>query len=267
MTIPLIVRQFVPSLANRRTESTNRSLLNGRRRDRPSFRPLAAAVLIVGLTTAGPVQGRSTDSYQQSITEAGHRFGIPAHWLRAVMVAESAADPQALSHKGAMGLMQIMPETWDELRARHGLGSDPFVPADNILAGTAYLRQMLDRYGSVALMLAAYNAGLGRVDDHLATGRALPNETIDYVAKLLPKLTAAHQGSAPALLEHGLPDPFASTLFVTTGRGFVAGLERSTDRFLRSGTAVPPGVSAQSTPNGTTSDHPLFVQPNTHQKP
>ncbi len=118
------------------------------------------------------------------IAEASQRFGIPEHWIRAVLRVESAGDVRAVSSAGAMGLMQVMPDTWEGLRRRHGLGRDPYDPRDNILAGTAYLRQMWDRYGNVAAMLAAYNAGPGRYDEYLATGRTLPAETRAYVATL-----------------------------------------------------------------------------------
>jgi hypothetical protein len=84
-----------------------------------------------------------------------------------------------------MGLMQIMPGTWNELRARHGLGPDPYDPHDNILAGTAYIRELHNRYGEPGF-LAAYNAGPGRYERHLATGRPLPAETQAYVATLAP---------------------------------------------------------------------------------
>ena len=124
------------------------------------------------------------DPYAAPIAEASQRFGIPAAWIRAVMRAESAGNPRAVSSAGAMGLMQLMPQTWNELRAALALGDDPFVPRDNILAGTAYLRQMFDRYGSPGF-LAAYNAGPGRYDEHLA-GRPLPAETQTYVAALAP---------------------------------------------------------------------------------
>ncbi|TIX02209.1 MAG: lytic transglycosylase domain-containing protein, partial [Mesorhizobium sp.] len=123
------------------------------------------------------------------IAEASKRFRIPEHWIRAILAAESAQDVRAVSSAGAMGLMQVMPGTWNELRARYALGDDPFAPRDNILAGTAYLREMLDRYGNVGAMLAAYNAGPSRYDEHLATGRPLPAETRAYVAKLAPILS------------------------------------------------------------------------------
>ncbi|TIP53863.1 MAG: lytic transglycosylase domain-containing protein, partial [Mesorhizobium sp.] len=115
-------------------------------------------------------------------------FRISESWIRAVLDAESAQDIGAISSAGAMGLMQIMSDTWDDLRAHHRLGDDPFDPRDNIFAGTAHLRAMLDRYGNVGAMLAAYNAGPGRYDEHLSTGRPLPAETRDYVAKVAPLL-------------------------------------------------------------------------------
>ena len=119
------------------------------------------------------------------VAEASRRFDIPGDWIWAVMRIESGGDPRALSPKGAMGLMQIMPKTYAGLRARHHLGADAYNPRDNILAGAAYLREMLDRYGSSGF-LAAYNAGPARYDEHLATGRPLPPETQVYIAMLSP---------------------------------------------------------------------------------
>lgn len=133
------------------------------------------------------IYGPAIDVY---IAEAAQRFAIPAPWIRAVMRAESANDPLAVSSAGAMGLMQIMPRTWDELRARYGLGEDPFEPRDNILAGAAYMREMYDRFGAPGF-LAAYIAGLERYAEHLATGRPLPRETRAYVAALAPVVTGA----------------------------------------------------------------------------
>ncbi len=125
------------------------------------------------------------DPVAATVAEAAQRSGIPASWIRAVMQAESGGDARAVSPKGAMGLMQIMPETWAELRLRYGLGADPFDPHDNIIAGAAYLRELHDRYGSPGF-LAAYNAGPARYEDHLATGQPLPAETRAYVALLAP---------------------------------------------------------------------------------
>jgi len=137
------------------------------------------------LAQEAPAPQRDVDNpVAAHIAEASRRFGIPAAWIRAVMRAESGGDARAVSPKGAMGLMQIMPGTWAELRARHRLGRDPFDPRDNILAGAAYLRELHDRYGSPGF-LAAYNAGPGRYEEHLA-GRPLPAETRAYVAALVP---------------------------------------------------------------------------------
>ena len=151
----------------------------------PAAGPLAQTV-----QPMQPVVQESRDPFAAYVAEASLRFGIPANWIRAVRHVESRSNPQAVSPKGAMGLMQVMPETWAALRARHALGEDPFDPRDNILAGAAYLREMHDRYGTIAGMLAAYNAGPGRYDEHLASGRALPAETRAYVAALAPMLGA-----------------------------------------------------------------------------
>jgi len=135
------------------------------------------------------------------VAEASRRFGIPERWVWAVMRVESRGDVGAVSPAGARGLMQIMPGTWIELRARYGLGSDPFDPRDNVLAGTAYLRELHDRYGNPAAMLAAYNAGPGRYDEHLSTGRPLPRDTRVYVAMLAPMVGGVQAGrpvGAPA---------------------------------------------------------------------
>jgi Transglycosylase SLT domain len=119
------------------------------------------------------------------ITEASKRFAVPEHWIRSVMHVESAGEVRARSRKGAMGLMQIMPQTWSELRTRYDLGADPYEPRDNILAGAAYIHELYQRFGAPGF-LAAYNAGPGRYENHLATDRPLPDETQEYVAKLAP---------------------------------------------------------------------------------
>ncbi len=134
---------------------------------------------------AAPMAVRSASDYADMIAEAARRFAIPAAWIRAIMRIESRSDRRALSPKGAMGLMQLMPETWAALRARYGLGRDAFDPHDNILAGAAFLREMHDRYGSPGF-LAAYNAGPGRYEDYRDRHRPLPPETVAYVAALVP---------------------------------------------------------------------------------
>lgn len=132
-----------------------------------------------------------------ALTEASNRFRLPVHWLRAVMRAESGGDAKSISRKGAIGLMQLMPATYAELRTRYGLGADPFDPHDNIQAGAAYLRELLDQYGERGL-LAAYNAGPGRYEDHLR-GRSLPAETTDYVRRIASALSLGGDSAAPYL--------------------------------------------------------------------
>ncbi len=126
-----------------------------------------------------------SEPYAALIAEAAQRFAIPAAWIRAIMRIESRGDRRAVSPKGAMGLMQLMPATWAVLRARYGLGRDAFDPHDNIIAGAAFLREMHDRYGSPGF-LAAYNAGPGRYEDYRDHHRPLPPETVAYVAALVP---------------------------------------------------------------------------------
>ena len=178
-----------------------------------------ALFLLSGLALAMPVaafaqakdapteRASSIDLYAGYVAEAARRFGIPDAWIRAVMRAESRRDVRAISLKGAMGLMQIMPATWADLRVRHGLGGDPYDPRDNILAGAAYLCEMHDRYGSPGF-LAAYNAGPGRYEEYRATGRPLPAETLAYVAALAPIIGG---GDLAAPVTVTVADPLAWT--------------------------------------------------------
>lgn len=153
-----------------------------------------------------PERTVTSHPYAVHVADAAQRFGIPEAWIWAVMRVESNGDSRAVSSAGALGLMQIMPGTWTSLRARHGLGRDPYNVRDNIMAGAAYLRAMHDRYGNATAMLAAYNAGPGRYDEYLARGRPLPTETLGYLEKL-----AAITGSAgDSRLATAPPsDPFA----------------------------------------------------------
>ncbi|WP_342251545.1 lytic transglycosylase domain-containing protein [Sphingomonas sp. OTU376] len=162
-----------------------------------------AAILLVCAVPFGAAQARKplqsvaaggalpADALMTAVTEASRRFGIPEMWIWSVIRAESGGNPRAVSPAGAMGLMQLMPATWGVLSARYGLGQDPFDIRANVLGGTAYLREMLDRYGNPATALAAYNAGPGRVDDWRTTGRRLPAETTAYVRRIVPTLAVA----------------------------------------------------------------------------
>ena len=138
------------------------------------------------------------------VGEAAARFGVPAPWITSVMRAESGGrafigDMPVTSPAGAIGLMQVMPETYSELQQRYGLGDDPADPRDNILAGTAYLRELYDRFGAPDF-LAAYNAGPARFQAYRDGARALPDETSRYLAKIGPDLTLTLPPSATAEL-------------------------------------------------------------------
>ncbi|MDC7693492.1 lytic transglycosylase domain-containing protein [Asticcacaulis sp. DXS10W] len=128
--------------------------------------------------------------WAEPVREASQRFGVPEDWIYRVMQAESGGhthlNGQPIRSKaGAMGLMQLMPGTWSDMRLAHNLGADPDDPRDNILAGTAYLRAMFDQFGYPGLF-AAYNAGPARYAASLK-GETLPTETRAYLKKLVPE--------------------------------------------------------------------------------
>lgn len=143
-----------------------------------------------------PPPGPPSDPWGPYIREAAARYNVPEQWIRAVMQQESGGQEQAVSPVGAMGLMQVMPETYEGLRERYGLGDDPYDPHNNILAGAAYIREMYDRYGAPGF-LAGYNAGPDRVDLYLAGASKLPHETVNYLAAVSPNLGGAVPLSGP----------------------------------------------------------------------
>ena len=109
--------------------------------------------------------GPAEDPWGPYIREASAKYDVPETWVRSLMRVESGGKEYIngkliTSGAGAMGLMQVMPATYDELRDRYNLGDDPFDPHDNIMAGVAYMREMYEIYGSPGF-LAAYNAGPG----------------------------------------------------------------------------------------------------------
>ncbi|MBV9117721.1 MAG: transglycosylase SLT domain-containing protein [Acetobacteraceae bacterium] len=174
-------------------------------------RALAALAVLTALAACGgpggyrsgsyahrdyPRPGPPEDPWRPYIQEAASRFGVPEQWVRAVMRQESGGRDDAISSAGAMGLMQVMPETYEMLRARYGLGEDPYEPHDNIMAGTAYIREMYDRYGAPGF-LAAYNAGPNRLDSYLSDGTPLPEETVGYVSSIAPNLGDASRFTGP----------------------------------------------------------------------
>lgn len=197
--------------------------------------------------------------YAAQVTEASQRFGIPTTWIMAVMRTESAGDLRAVSSAGAMGLMQVMPDTWAGLRIRHGLGEDPYDPRDNILAGTAYLREMWDRYGNVAAMLAAYNAGPARYEEYRLADRPLPPETRAYVAALAPVLLG-ERPLGTAITAARPRDWREAAIFISRDDGTLA-----TDPVLLDRTVggAPSPVPAVPQAGLTPQSEGLFVQPQT----
>jgi hypothetical protein len=145
--------------------------------------------------------GPPEDPWGPYITEAARRFSVPPRWIREVMRQESGGrqylnGQPITSDAGAAGLMQIMPATYEELRERYSLGGDPYDPHDNILAGTGYISELYASYGSPGF-LAAYDAGPHRVDAYLAGRSGLPNETVNYLAAVAPRLGGDRPLSGP----------------------------------------------------------------------
>ncbi|PWS39090.1 hypothetical protein DFH01_07575 [Falsiroseomonas bella] len=181
------------------------------------IRPIAACLLLGVLAACGTQQqarapvsdgawarpasydppGPPHDPWGPYIRQASQRFDVPERWIREVMRQESGGRVSATSRVGAMGLMQVMPGTYRELTRRYGLGGDPYHPWDNLMAGTAYLREMYDLYGAPAF-LAAYNAGPRRLEDYLWGNRGLPTETRNYVARIGPRIQGVSPGRRAA---------------------------------------------------------------------
>lgn len=218
---------------------------------------LSGLSLAVSPTSPGHAQSMPQASVEAGapfapfVAEASQRFGIPVAWIRALMRVESANDLRAVSPKGAMGLMQIMPDTWAYLRDRHGLGGDPFDPRDNIIAGTAYMRELYDRYGAPGF-LAAYNAGPGRYDEYLAKGRPLPAETRAYVAQLAPLVSVEPSASVVAV---AVADPHAWTrapLFISASDRSPGADREQPEAQARNGdtAAQPREATADANPTG-----------------
>ena len=195
-------------------------------------------VATAALAFVTPAHAETVADWRPYIVEASNRFGVPSAWIETVMQAESRGRTTLngrpiRSSAGAMGLMQLMPPTWAEMRARLGLGTNPDDPRDNILAGTLYLRLMYDRFGYPGLF-GAYNAGPKRYADYLAGRSRLPSETVGYLANVAPtgqgaavppvrpiappSIFAVRRDVRPAD-PVGLKSPPASSLFVALSQG------------------------------------------------
>lgn len=152
--------------------------------------------------------------------------------------------------------MQIMPRTWIELSVRYDLGIDPFDARDNIAAGTAYLREMLDRFGLEGF-LAAYNAGPERYEDHLADGRPLPDETKTYVAKLATLIRIEQRGGGAPVIRHSISWQRAPVFVMRSDGSSADRSSTSAAHSLSAQKGIPNvgGLALAPRPTG------LFVQP------
>lgn len=122
---------------------------------------------------------RDTDKFDGFIDQASRHHDLPFSLLKAMIRAESSFNPKAVSKKGALGLMQIMPENLESFKVK-----DPFNPKENIMGGAGYMKLLLKEFdGKVALALAAYNAGPGTVRQH--NGIPPIRETEDYVKRVM----------------------------------------------------------------------------------
>lgn len=193
-----------------------------------------------------PAESAQIDRWQSFIDAASQKFNVPTDWIRAVMARESAGlaalhKAPIMSGSGAMGLMQLMPGTWSDMRARYGLGNDPFDPHDNIFAGAAYLREMFDRYGYPDLF-AAYNAGPGRLDKALEGQKSLPEITQSYLESIVPgaKAVIAAKPGLPSdmlffvhVIDRNTPEHARDPSPTTRGLFVPLAMPRERSRFLR----------------------------------
>ncbi|HEY5237529.1 MAG TPA: transglycosylase SLT domain-containing protein [Rhizomicrobium sp.] len=206
------------------------------------------------------------ERWRPLIAEAARRFDIPEEWIVAVMRLESGGftvlDGRPItSRAGAMGLMQLMPGTYADMRARYGLGPDPYDARDSVFAGAAYLREMFVRYGYPDLF-AAYHAGSVRLDAFLAGLKPLPQATQSYLASIVPGL------ENPALQPQILASKPAKTspdrlFFVRAGMGNIPlDASKSPPKIANSGAADVPNLGPkgrEAVSPAAREGHGLFV--------
>jgi len=147
----------------------------------PAPAPPPAPESLTAVNIAPPAPQLSKEETLQLIAHSAAKHKVPSAFVASIVAAESNFDCSAVSPKGAVGLMQLMPETAQQF------GADPSIPAQNIDAGTRYLRVLMDRYqktrNSITHVIAAYNAGPGNVDRY----RGVPpfRETRTYVKRVM----------------------------------------------------------------------------------
>jgi soluble lytic murein transglycosylase-like protein len=210
------------------------------------MRPPGLIALVGGVTLAFAIcaearaaSSRTDQSCAAHLSEAARRSALPTEVLFRVMRAESGGNPRAVSPRGAMGCMQIMPATWRDLTARHGLGNDPFHPRMNMIGGALYLAELARRFGFPGAF-AAYNAGPARYQRWREGVAKLPSETLAYAKRI---------GNQPAFAGPAIHEPRwqESTLFASQADGIAeaatsrrrldAGAETHSSLFPLSGNA------------------------------
>lgn len=244
---------------------------------RRAFSLIALGGLAVLSACAGPgktsynAPGSALNPWGPYIHEASDRFSVPQSWIRAVMQQESGGHQYINGHltrsvHGAVGLMQIKPDTYAELAQRYHLGSDPYNPHDNIMAATGYIHELYERFGSPDF-LGAYNCGPQCMENHRSRGAPLPGYARTYMAAITPHLndpvppsslpvqsepTLAPEQVAPVQVVQNTPQPY--------GPASAPPMEDDT--------LPPPSAGADSpTPQGAdTSDlQPASYQPDTYR--
>jgi membrane-bound lytic murein transglycosylase B len=175
----------------------------------PAAKPMPAAAHAAPQPSAFDAEARMSPHERMQrwtplIAEASKRLGVPQSWIRSVMLAESGGrtmlgESQPItSSAGAMGLMQLMPSTYADMRAQYGLGANPYDPHDNVIAGAAYLRWLRQKYEYPA-MFAAYNDGPGNLEERLKNGGLLPRETQLYLVRVTNSVEGRGGGGLHAL--------------------------------------------------------------------
>ena len=160
----------------------------------PRIRPAPPPTDAAFAAEQGMNRHQLLDRWNSLVGQAAQRFSIPATWIRAVMQTESGGRTMSAAYKpitsrvGAMGLMQVMPATYAQMRTEYHLGSNPYDPHDNVIAGVAYLDWLYHKYGYPA-MFAAYNDGPGHLEDRLRKGGLLPAETRNYITHIVSVLS------------------------------------------------------------------------------
>src|SRR5438270_9399834 len=192
--------QLVPA-ATQASYATTRSIFRGLVHipefRLPSFRSDSSVVPNVDESQMPTAQ--RIDRWTPYIQEASMRYSIPEKWIRTIINIESGGRTMLVgrpitSGAGAMGVMQLMHDTYKEVSLRNGLGTDPHNVHDNILAGTAYLHDLYSKYG-YPMLFAAYNAGPGVLEAHLFHHKRLPVETQNYVKMAVAGATNASLSS------------------------------------------------------------------------